>query len=360
MKLTVFDFCRMLLLLLCLPIIVVSCQPREREALTYTADTQMPAHFLKSGSPIVIGEGMLGNPLDLMYHTKGYLVCTDNMSELMVKIIDLKTGKMQGLVQKGRGPYECLNVSCLSIVGDDIWVFGPELKKMLQLRPDSLGCFKVVNEITISDNALRCVAMRDGLFAATSFAKSRVSYYNGQGERMYETSSLPKEINLSESKAISNVVFQTDLAVSADGAKVLLANRSIDMIECYSDRGDSLFCITGPDGFRPELRKHENGGMSTFPLYPYCFAYANLRVVGDEVWASYIGQMHDGKTQMDYRNMLPNQIYCFASNGKPKRKIEIERRFISFAVKPDRSKLYCLVHAPDVSILEFDITGIDD
>ncbi len=360
MKKNFSDYDKMLLLFFCIVIFATSCKDKKKDELTFNAETPLIVYKLQNGSSIDLGESLLGSPFNLMYHPKDLLVCTDNQSQYMLKIIDLKTGKMQELVRKGRGPHECLYISCLSMVGNDIWAFGPQLKKMLQMRSDSLGNFSVVDEIIIADQTFQCVALQNDLFAGPSFTKDRVSYYNGQGEFMYSTTVMPKEINLSESKTFSNVVFQTDITVASDGAKVLLANKSIDIIECYSNKGDSLFSITGPDGFRPELRKKENGGMSTFPLFPYCFAYTNIRAVGEEVWASYIGEMYDGKTQTDFRNILPSQIYCFTFNGVPKRKLELDMQFVSFAVNTERNKLYFLFHNPDVGILEFDISDIKD
>lgn len=349
----------MLLLLAYVAILAIACQPEKKDGLTFNAETPLSVFKPENGRLIDIGDALLGSPLSLMYHPKGYLVFTDNQSEFMVKILDLRTGKMQELVRKGRGPHECLHVSTLSIVDNDIWAFGPQMKKMIQLSPDSLGHFSVVGETIMADQAMHCVALSHDLFVGTSFTKARISYYNGQGAFMYSTTTMPKEIDVTESKAFPNMAFQTDLAVSPDGKKVLVANKFIDMIECYSDLGDSLFYITGPDGFRPELRKQENGGMSSFPLFPHCFAYTNIRTVGEEVWASYIGLMHDGQSQLNPTNSNPNIIYCFTSEGEPIRKLELDLKFVSFAVSPDRTKLYCLVHNPDVGIVEFDLSGIN-
>ncbi len=351
---------RMLLLLAFVAMLATACQSEKKDGLTFNAETPLSVFKPENGRLIDIGDALLGSPLSLMYHPKGYLVCTDNQSELMVKIIDLKTGKMQELVRKGRGPHECLHVSTLSIVGNDIWAFGPQIKKMIQLRPDSVGHFSVVSETIIADQAFQCVALSNDLFAGASFTKARISYYSNQGVLLYSTTTMPNEADVSENGALSNVVFQTDLAASADGKKVLVANKFIDIIECYSDKGDSLFYITGPDGFRPELRKAGSGGVSSFPLFPLCFAYTNIRTVGEEVWASYIGLMHDGQSQLNPTNMIPNQIYCFTSEGVPIRKLELDKKFVSFAVNPDKTKLYCLVHNPDVEIIEYDLSGILD
>jgi hypothetical protein len=267
---------------------------------------------------------------------------------------------MQQVVKKGRGPHESLFISTLSIVDDNIWAYGAQLAKLLQLSQDSSGHFSIINEFSIPDQSFQCVALQNDLFAATSFTKDRVSYYNNQGVLLYSTTTMPNEADVSENGALSNVVFQTDLAASADGKKVLVANKSIDMIECYSDMGDSLFYVSGPDGFRPELKVKENGGMKTFPLFPYCFAYATIRAVGEEVWASYIGQMSDGKTRFDFSSMVPNQIYCFSSEGVPIRKLELDKKFVSFTINTEKTKLYCLLNNPSIEILEFDISGIHD
>jgi hypothetical protein len=100
--------------------------------------------------------------------------------------------------------------------------------------------------------------------------------------------------------------------------------------------------------------------MKTFPLSPLTFAYSNLHAVGEEVWGSYIGYMHDEQSQFSPTNTKLNQIYCFSSEGVPIRKLEFDKQFESFAVTPDKTKLYCILNNPDVEIIEYDLSAILD
>ena len=340
-----------------LVLILNSCQSENKEKLSFTSESFDTTIKFNEGIVLDINGSALGRPNNLVYHPKDYLICSDNISKQLLKVINVKTGGVQELINKGRGPKECIHIGSISIVNDDIWIYGRSLSKMLHLKLDSLGIFRIVDEFKISKQTSSCIALTNKLFAGTSFSEHRVSYYNRKGEFLYGTLDMPKEVSLKEEQ-LPNVVFQTSITKTPNGKNVVLANQFIDVLECYSNSGDTTFVLSGPDGFKTSLKPRSNGGARSFPLYPQCFAYIQVAATDNEIWGSYIGIMLQKGSAPLGKNGFPNRIFCFTTEGEPKRKIKFDDRFISFAVDSKNAKLFCLMHEPDIRIVQYNINGL--
>ncbi|MBI9063125.1 MAG: hypothetical protein JEZ14_14175 [Marinilabiliaceae bacterium] len=338
-------------------LILYSCQHKEMEKLSFVDDSFNSGFKLSKGKVVDINDTAFALPISIKYHPKDYLICSEIKSNDLLTIVNLKTGAIQKVVKKGRGPNECIHVGSVSIVNDDIWVYGPALQKMLHLKLDSVGAFYIKEEFRINEQMPRCIALTNELFAGTSFSKYRVSYYNRKGDFLYGTLGLPKEI-APNVDIIPNVVFQTAITATPDGKHVVLANQFIDVLESYSDIGDTTFVLIGPDGFRTNVKPRKIGGGRTFPMDPLCLAYAEVTAVENEIWGSYIGVQKQKGSSSQGGMDVPKQIFCFSCQGQLLRKIEFDNGFISFAVDSKKAKVFCLVHEPDIKIVQYDITKL--
>jgi hypothetical protein len=230
---------------------------------------------------------------------------------------------------------------------------------MLRLKIDTLGFFGITEELNMGVQAGRFVALTNDLFVGTPFTKDRVAYFNRKGDLIYKAGGFPKDVNHSEGDGIlPNVVFQALITASPDGKYVALANLDVDVLEIYSDKGDTICILSGPDGIETTVKPHNTGVGSTFPLDPLFFTYRDIKALPNEIWASYAGIEIKKGEMPDSNEISPNKIYCFSWHGEPIRKIELDNRILSFAIDSKNMKLYCLVNTPAIKVIEYDISGI--
>ena len=96
-----------------------------------------PKHYvLNNGNYLENDSLLLGNSRWIRYHPDSFLIVQELGHDKMLKIIDLKTGKIQEILNKGRGPNEMVSAWGINVVDKDIWVYGGQLKKMLKLSYD--------------------------------------------------------------------------------------------------------------------------------------------------------------------------------------------------------------------------------
>ena len=340
-----------------LVVLIQSCNSIEKAKVAFTDESFQSRYKIDNGKSLDINDTTLVNPSNIVYHPKGYLLFLDSQSDYFVKIININTGTVQKIVKKGRGPNECIYISNISIVNNDVWLHDPGLRKMINLKLDSIGIFHVSNELQMGVQAGRFVALTDDLFVGTTYSENRVTYFNRKGKLLYKAGGFPRDISNKMSKGIlPNIVFQTMITASPDGKNVVLANLSVDVLEVYSNKGDTVCILGGPDGFETTVKPHDVGGGRTFPLDPVFFAYRDIKGLTNEMWASYAG-IEIVKGEMPISNkVLPNKIYCFSWQGVPIRKIELDIRFLSFAIDSKNMKLYCLVNVPKIRVIVYDMS----
>ncbi len=337
-------------------VFIHSCTSTEKSTVAFT-DQSLPLDKLDKSRSVNIEDTFLINPVSIEYHPKGYLIFLDSQSDYLVKILNINTGTVQKIVRKGRGPNECIHISKISVVNNDVWLHEPALRKMLRLKIDTLGFFGITEELNMGIQAGKFVALTNDLFVGTPFTRDRVAYFNRKGDLICKAGGFPKNINHSEGDGIlPNVVFQTKITASPDGKYVALANLDVDVLEIYSDKGDIICLLSGPDGIETTVKPRNTGVGSTFPLDPLFFTYRDIKALPNEIWASYAGiEIKKGEMPDE---IFPNKIYCFSWHGKPIRKIELDHRILSFVVDSKNMKLYCLVNTPSIKVIEYDISGI--
>lgn len=338
-------------------ILFYSCNSNKKESSSFTRESFQSSYKLHNGKCLEISDTTLMRPCGIDYHPEGYLILLDRRSDYLVKIINVKTGVVQKIVRKGRGPNECITPWNVSIVNNDVWIYGTQLKKMLLLKLNSDGAFRIAEEVNIEVHSGGCIALNDSLFANTPSTKDRVSYVDRQGKLINSTGGFPKGMEQGEN-LLPNTVFQTKMTASPDGKYVALANLSVDALEIYSYKGDIICTKRGPDGIDVTVKPNNNDGVVSYPLDPRFFAYNDIAAVNNEIWASYSGVEWKKGEPFSYINSLPNQIYCFSWQGKPIRKIELDIPFSNFAIDKSNMKLYCLVHNPEIKVFEYDISNI--
>lgn len=345
------------LLLFFLVLLLHSCLSKDKKEVAFTDKSFQLSYAKNKGRCLDIKDATLINPVNIVYHPKGYLFFIDSQSDYLVKIISINTGTVQKIVKKGRGPNEGIHISCISIVNNDVWLHESGLKKMINLKLDSLSVFHIEEEVGMGLQAGRFIALTNDLFVGTLYSKERVAYINKKREQLNKVGGFPIDISNGEG-ILPNIVFQTMITASPDGKYVALANLSIDVLEVYSDKGDSIRMLRGPDGFKTNVRPRDVGVGKTLSLYPLYFTYRDIKALNNEIWASYAGiEVEKGKMP-NQNSVLPSKIYCFTWQGKPIRKIEMDIRFLSFAIDSNNMKVYCLVNDPKIRVIEYDISEI--
>jgi len=348
-----------LLALLAICFVLLSCNQGIEGKVIFTEDS-FPKSFnlYKIDSISLINADVL-DPIYMRYHPKGYLLFLDRGTENLVKILNIKSGAIQKMIKKGRGPEECVHISTISVINNSVYLHGSALRKMLKLEIDSSGIFQITKCLNLGVQAGRFVALSNNLFAGTTYTKDRIGYYNNKGKFLYKTGGGPLNIdNCKDKSTLPNILFQTKITTSANGKYIALANMLIDVLEIYSNKGDTISILRGPDGIKTKVTSKDVGVGRMSVLDPFFFAYRDIKSFSNEIWVSYSGIKLEKRKMPDYNKILPNKIYCFSWQGEPIRKIELENKFSAFAIDYNNLKLYCLEKSPIPKIVIYDIKNI--
>jgi hypothetical protein len=93
-------------------VVLVSCTHRIGNDDIFNEESFNTRIDLRDGRQVIVDDLLLGQPTLIRFHPDSYLVIEEFGTPRLIKILDLKTGKVQELIQRGRGPGEMLVPGC--------------------------------------------------------------------------------------------------------------------------------------------------------------------------------------------------------------------------------------------------------
>ncbi|MFV0503591.1 MAG: BF3164 family lipoprotein [Lachnospirales bacterium] len=298
------------------------------------------------------------NPRWIRYHPDSFLVLQELGTDKMIKIIDLKTKKVQEIIQKGRGPNEMINAWGISIIGKDIWVFGGQIKKFIKLSHDETRKFHISDEVMLEDKkCLNGLALNDSVFVGLDLpSKKRLSLYNKEGKRTKVFGEFPPIENSGKIEADNNI-FTSKIAGNSKTNTVVVACSDVDILEVYDITKNSFKRIHGPEGIKIRAKKVDVGMGTMIRTEPRFLAYGDIITHDQGFFVGYTGfkPIKNGRRALE--ESFPRNVFSFSWDGIPKTKYVFNNPLFSFDLDKDNKKLYAITMTPEPKITMFDLNG---
>jgi WD40 repeat protein len=332
-------FFRIVLVLLI--ITITSCSKSAKNNGDFSDETIKTMIHLTDGKIYSNDSLFLGLPLWLRFHPDSFLIIQEYNTPKLIKIIDLKTNRIQELIPQGKGPGEMLVSWGIHIMGKDLLVFCEQLRKVIRLTANDDRKFEIIDEFKLDvKNSTEFYPVKENLNVCLSGSEdnSRLTFTDGEGKIVKRMGDFPVFQSADNIKA-DNDIFQSSITGSPNGNKIAVACRRTDVIEIYDLKNDSFKRFQGPLGIK--LTVIDQGIAKS--LQPGYFTYALLIANDKEFWASYEGKKTPPRgTQLTTEEQLPKQIYCFDWSGRPLRKLILDNPFSGFDIDWGKMILYTL------------------
>jgi hypothetical protein len=349
---------RHIFIIIFLAIILTSCSKNSKKNPDFKLSSFIEKINIKNGSFLFDDKIELMDPRKLRYHPDSFLVIQELGTNKMIKIIDLKTGNIQKILKKGKGPKEVISAWGVYIIGRNIWVFGSKQKKLIKISPADNRKFEISNEFILDDKYVFGGTMNsDTSYIALSFGDStRLSFFNNNGELTKKMGGFPSFIN---DKTISpnNDIFDSTVAASKNGKKIVLACYDTDIIEIYDIKKGLQHRLQGPYGHSFSINKKTIEGNFTMFLHePMFYAYGNAIGRDEGFYIGYRGLVNPTRRKLESSNEgYPNKIFYFNWDGQPLKLFEFEQHLIAFDLNTEENKMYCIIRTPEPKIKVFNL-----
>lgn len=297
----------------------------------------------------------LGNPLELKFHPEGFIVLHEFQLQKQITVVDLKTGNIQQLVNRGRGPNEMLSARNIDIHDGDIWVSGQMDGKCmkLSLNKDS-RTFEIAGIFDLFDARFtQAYPFVDNLFLILSnpISGKRMEIVDEHGVLLREVGSFPQIPNNS-GLVPNNAFFQSSVGISPNNKHVVVACKSIDYIDIYDGNVALQKRLHGPAGVSPVFEEVKVGESVHFAQTPMFHAWRYISTHNDRFFVSYVG-VEDRPG--DNKQSFANRIFSFDWTGNPQECYCFDTPLVGYDVDWEDKKLYCITQTPEPEILIFDL-----
>lgn len=302
----------------------------------------------------------------------GYVVCVDslllistNVGEYLVTVYNLHDGRIVNrLAPKGKAKNEFLMVADMVRQKDRVMIFGKMPSRAVWI--DNLQLLDSFPEMQVADfgleegDYLSVAPVFDGKYIATG-------RFDASGSKYHQFASIGSDGNLlftfddyllnEEIENLPNYNlaygYQGRFAITPDGTRGLYCGWNSAVWRFYD------FC----DG-RP--RKIEEYAFVLPSFAPraganYGVVHSEEKSIGGSIFAvasdKYYYLLFSGKPYGPYDAYFTDRIYVFDLEGRPVRKIKLDREIIAMAYWEERNALLGCANGPDgePQILEFDL-----
>jgi hypothetical protein len=326
--------------------LLLGCQNSKNKIADFTLESFDKSITLENGKIFKNDSLFLGNPRWLKFHSDSFLIISElGKSTKFIKIIDLKSNKVQEMIPNGQGPGEMITAWGLGVINKKIWVYDAQLGKMCILKMDNNRKFSISHEFSLK--AKLCVGanvVNDSLVVCLSGiedTKNRLIYFDFSGNIVKKTGNFPKLKNANDISGDNNI-FQSAISSTPNGDKVILACNCTDIIEFYNINKELEKRIHGPIGLEVTAIKRNIGIGYMTHLEPMYSTYNNIASSDSEIWISYSGKQFKKGEKMTNENVFPKSILCFNYEGEPSQILNFKNNILYFDVDWLNKVVYCL------------------
>lgn len=325
--------------------LITSCSGRKAGKADFNEQSFRETSHLSNGEIYKNDSLFAGNPRWIRFHPDSFLILQDMGTPKLVKIIDLKSNKVQEVAPHGRGPGETVTAWGIDIVDNDLYVFDGQMRKVIVYAPNNERKFQITKEFKLDErHTTSFYPLSKDLLVCLSDngEKERLTLLNMEGKIVKKMGDYPPLLN-SNGIASDNNIFYSMITGIPNGDKIVLACTSTDVLEIYNTETGLIRRIQGPVGIQLTVTKKNIGigyMLHTDPRYAtYGMADANA----NEFWVEYSGYKAESEIRPSTGDLYPKRIFCFDWEGNPIRILEFDYPVITFDVDWNNKILYSLI-----------------
>ena len=325
--------------------IIFACSSSKPDNVNFTEESFSKKFFFSQGR-IYKNDGLfLGLPIFLRFHPDSFLIVEEFGIPKLIKVVDLKNGEIQELLPQGKGPGEMIVAWGAEILGDSLYTYCGQLRKVIIFAPDSNRKFNLRDEFKLEETqAENFYPLKPDMFVCLSNIgdDKRLTFLNNKGKIINKMGDYPPFLNFEEIKG-DNEIFASRISSTPDGNKIVLACSKTDVLELYNTYKGLIKRIQGPLGIQMTVSRQDVGIGYMVRIEPRYDTYGNIVANENEFWVDYNGYKSEKGKQRPNTKQYSKQIYCFDWGGNPIRKIEFDYPIMTFDVDWEGEFLYTIV-----------------
>ncbi len=276
----------------------------------------------------------IGVPRTLIMVDNERLAFLDRDAKAQVKLLDLKSGRINSAVSIGEGPDEILNITSMILKENNLWLGGIYDKKIgkIDLSSESLpleilGTTKEMFQYLVPIDTIK-------------FLTSPLTINN---ERFHITNLKSKETKTAGKFPIvdtnaNNAVFQGEASLSPDGKVIIIVDKSWGIVELLDAGNLSVRSLTyGPDKIESVINVIESAQGTRFKQSPLYLVLAGISAADDSFFVGYIG---GSSKNWDTMSKGISRIIQYNYDGDAVKSYELPEEIVRFAVDRTGTTLY--------------------
>ena len=340
------------LVALFLLLFVGGCSRGGDSAVAFTLDDvrTIPAESFQALDQIE-----LGRPGRIVCWDENRVIVADRMLPSLLSLINIQTGEKRPFLKMGRGPGECLDVSCMVAQEDKLYAYSTSSKKIIVLRESDEAdqVFSLVEEIPIKEACIRVIPTKDGGYIGTPNHDGRFYLFSGNGTVVDTLGSFPPVEG--EAAAINNIAFQSSFAFSPDGKQFCSAFSNMDFIEIYSVNFKKTNRLWGPEPFLPRAVRRERSGLVSYAAEPHKQVYSAISATDKGFLVGYIGHLY---TDRDDPARYAKDFLYFDWKGKLLARYTIPQELPFFDVDWENGRLFGVTNEAEPKLVLAELEGL--
>tara|TARA_R110002074_G_scaffold84259_6_gene187098 strand:- start:46481 stop:47488 length:1008 start_codon:yes stop_codon:yes gene_type:complete len=278
-----------------------------------------------------------GTPYNFIASDSGlYIHDVDGKDNKIVHFYNFQKQELtESFIGKGNGLYESFSPKSSSLKNEYFMIFDITMRKVIE-KNLLTGDFKEVKVPNFFDK----IKILNNEYLIGSGYKESIKKFQllnrSNGELVEEFGDFTKFPENLNPEALKNY-FQFSMEINPNESLVASAYRWHDCIEIFNIQTKESFSIKGPsqiDNFDALLV--DQSGEFTFDRGPdilHCFISASVS-------KNYIYGLFSGKKDKEENAFFGKEIFIYDWNGKPIRKIMLDREVMTISISPDDKKLY--------------------
>jgi hypothetical protein len=325
--------------------VLYSCSNLKPAGVDFTEESFSESFHIADGRIYKNDSLFIGKPMWIKFHPDSFLILQDMGTPKLVKIIDLKSNKIQEVIPQGKGPGEMVVAWGIEILGNDLFVLDGQLRKILVFTPDINRKFRITDEFSLDEKQTTGFypLKKDLLVCLSSTGDDkRLTFLNNDGKIIKKLGDYPPILNSDRIKS-NNDIFYSLISATPDGNKFVLACTDTDVLEIYDTDKGLVKRFQGPLGIQLTITRRNVGIGTMMQREPWYRTYGMVDANENEFWAGYSGYQAEKGIRPSPVDSYLKQIFCFDWEGNPLRRIDFDNPFLAFDVDWNGKVFYSLI-----------------
>ena len=289
----------------------------------------------------------LGRPSQII-KVDTFLLIIDQYDGYLITVANLSTGETKRTLSYGQGPNELIRPVSISQMCND------GILNILEFSTSTVARFKtddilygnspvIIKKTTFDERVLHLQEAGNYYFAVGGFDSGMIGSYDKNGQKIKEHFSYPGKAASYEDAHFRYFVYQSDIAISPDGQKLVQAGMNCDLLCFY--RIDKSDITEHKKYFFNDIKVVFQVGLDLGDVTIY---YQALYPTDNKIYTLY-RDFSDND-----RQDKPSYLLCFDWDGNPLKAHKIDNSYLfSIWVNETGTELYGLSTENDGAIIKY-------